>query len=150
MAQSKLANQLVREVTPLRGNLVGDAAGFVSGGRDVTNLPEFGAFKAQEEGQFGRARDNIIANTPEGGALSAALAGLEQGRAQNLTNFTGALAGGEVDRALQLATFGTAQGSQGLSSAGFLQGQRAQSQAQQNAAKSEGLGQALGGYLGGL
>jgi len=143
-AQTKLAQQLVSQSDPTRRALFQDANQFLSGDRDVTALPEFGAFKNSAESQFGRARDAIIANTPEGGGLTAALAGLEGQRAGNQAGFTGALAGDEVNRAIQLATFGAAAGSQGLSSAGFLQGQRAQSQSAQNAGKSQGLGTAAG------
>ncbi len=148
-AQTQLAQKLIGQTDPLREGLIGDASQFLSGNRDVTGLPEFAAFKSSAESQFSRARDNIIANTPEGGGLTAALAGLEGQRAGNQAGFTGALASDEVNRALQLATFGAAQGSQGLGSAGFLQGQRAASEAQQNAAKSQGAGEAVGGLLGG-
>jgi len=143
-AQTRLAEQLVGETAPLRTNLISDARGFLEGSRDVTSLPEFAAFKGSAEDQFSRARDSIIANTPEGGGLTAALTQLEGQRAGNQAGFTGALASDEITRALQLATFGAAQGSQGLSSAGFLQGQRAQAEAQGNAGKSQGLGQAAG------
>jgi len=143
-AQTKLAQQLVGETTPLRQNLISDAGQFVSGERDVTSLPEFRTYKNTAEDQYQRARDSVIGSTPEGGGLTAALTQLEGQRAGNLADFTGALAGTEIQRALQLATFGAAQGSQGLGSAGFLQGQRAQAQANQNAGKAGGLGTALG------
>ena len=134
-AQSDLAQQLLGETGPLRRQLIGDAGGFLTGGRDVTGLPEFAALKGANEAQFGVARDAIIANTPEGGALTAALAGLEGDRAANQTNFTGALASDEVNRALGLATFGTSAGAGSLASAGQLQGMRAGIESQDNAAK---------------
>ena len=148
-AQTELAQRLVGQTDPLRRELIGDANEFLRGDRDVSGLPEFAAFKESAEGQYGRARDRIIATTPEGGALTAALAGLEGDRASNQTQFTGALAGDEVNRALQLGTFGAATGSRGLSSAGFIQAQRAAAESAQNAGKSQGLGQAVGGFLGG-
>ena len=147
-AQTQLANKLIGQSDPTRQALFDDAEQFLSGGRDVTSLPEFGAFKNAAEGQFTNARENIIANTPEGGGLTAALTQLEGQRAGNLAGFSGKLASDEVNRALQLATFGAAQGSQGLSSAGFLQGQRAQGQSAENAAKSEGAGNLVGSFLG--
>lgn len=147
-AQTRLAQQLVSETTPLRQNLISDAAGFVSGGRDVTSLPEFAAFKGSAETGFNRARENIIASTPEGGGLTAALTQLEADRAGNQAGFTGALASEEVQRALQLATFGAAQGSQGLGTAGFIQAQRAQGESAANAGKAGGLGSAAGALLG--
>ncbi len=148
-AQTELAQQLVSQTDPLRRDLIGQAGEFLSGGRDVTGLPEFAALKGANEAQFSRARDNIIANTPEGGGLTAALAGLEGGRASNQVGFTGALASDEVNRALGLATFGAATGSRGLSSAGFVQAQRASAESAQNAGKSQGIGSAVGALLGG-
>ena len=147
-AQSALARELVGESRPTRQALFSDANAFLQGDRDVTGLPEFGAFKNAAEGQFSNARDNIIANTPEGGGLTAALAGLEGQRASNQTQFTGALASDEVNRALQLGTFGAATGSQTGSSAAFAQAQRANAEAQQNAGKSAGLGGAAGSGAG--
>lgn len=141
-AQTQLAQQLVSQTDPLRRGLIDDAFGFISGDRDVTGLPEFAALKGANEAQFGRARENIISSTQRGGGLTSALANLEGQRASNQVAFTGDLATTEVNRALQLGTFGAAQGSQGLSSAGFVQAQRATAEAQANAGKSEGLGQA--------
>ena len=148
-AQTALAQELIGETRPLRQNLISDAFGFLSGDRDVTGLPEFAAAKGANEAQFGRARENIIGSTPTGGALTSALGNLEGQRASNQVAFTGDIAGNEINRALQLATFGAAQGSRGLGSAGFIQAQRAGAEGAQNAAKSQGLGQALGGLLGG-
>ena len=150
IAQTRLAQQLVGEVTPLRQDLIGQAGEFVGGDRDVTGLPEFRSAKSASEAQFNRARDNIIGSTPTGGGLTAALAGLEGDRASNQVAFTGDIAGNEINRALQLATFGTATGAQTGGQAGFLQGQRAQSEAMQNAGKSQGVGSLAGAGLGGL
>jgi len=144
LAQTRLGEQLVGEVTPLRKELINDAATFFEGGRAVTDLPEFRASKSASEAQFTRAKDNIISSTPTGGGLTAALAGLEANRASNQVAFTGDIAGNEVDRALQLATFGTSQGARSGGTAGFLQGQRANAEASQNAAKSQGAGSAAG------
>ena len=146
-AQTQLAQKLVGQTDPLRAGLINDAEGFLTGGRDVSSLPEFGAFKDSAESQFGRAKDNIIANTPEGGGLIAALTNLEGNRASNQAAFTGDLAGNEIQRALQLATFGAAAGNQGLGQAGFIQTQRAAAEAQQNAAKSGAAGDALGNVV---
>jgi len=143
-SQQRLAERLVREVGPLRRELINDAGEFVSGDRDVTGLPEFGAFKDAAEGQFNVARDNIIANTPEGGGLVAALANLEGDRASNQTAFTGDLSRIETDRALAIASGGTIQGTQAGGQAGFLQSQLAQNESMENAGKSQGAGTAAG------
>jgi len=144
LAQTQMARQLFSQSAPARRSLFSDAEGFLEGGRDVTGLPEFAAAKGASEAQFGRARDNIIASTPTGGGLTAALAGLEGTRASNQTAFTGDLASREIDRATALATGGAVQGLQGQGSAGFLQSQLAGTEAMQNAGKSSGAGQAAG------
>lgn len=145
--QTRLARELVGETSPLRRTLINDALGFATGGRDVSNLPEFAAAKSAGEAQFSRARDAIIANTPEGGALSQALAELESNRARGFTELSGALSENEVNRGVQLATFGAAQGSQGLGSAAFTQAQRASAEAQQNAAKGQATGRLAGAII---
>ena len=99
IAQTRLAQQLVGEVTPLRQDLIGQAGEFVGGDRDVTGLPEFRSAKSASEAQFNRARDNIIGSTPTGGGLTAALAGLEGDRASNQVAFTGDIAGSALAQA---------------------------------------------------
>jgi hypothetical protein len=146
-AQSRLAQQLVGETTPLRRGLIGQAEDFLGGGFDVTGLPQFGAGKQMIEDQFARAQDAVIAGTPEGGGLTSALVDLNTNRAGGLAQLTGGLAQDEINRALQLATFGTAQGSQGMTQASVIAAQRANAEAQQNAAKASGLGQAAGAGL---
>lgn len=147
-AQAQFAQQLIAQTNPVRQGVINDATGYLTGNRDVTGLPEYAAAKASGEAQYGRARDAIIANTPAGGALTSALTNLEGQRAQGFANLAGSLSSNEIDRALQLATFGASAGTQGLSSAGAISAQRAQAEASQNAAKASGLGQAAGAAAG--
>ena len=142
LAQTRMAHKLFTETDPIRNLAIEDAVQFLAGNRSVTELPEFQAAKGASEAQFSRARDNIISSTPAGGGLTAALAGLEGTRASNQVAFTGDIAGNEIDRALQLGTFGAAQGLGGQGNAGFLQGQLAQTEAMQNSGKSSGAGSA--------
>ena len=144
LEQAKLARQLVDEVQPLRRGLIDDSAQFLAGNFDVTGLPQFAAGKDVLESQFGRARDAVIGSTPEGGGLTTALAELERDRASALTQVTGGLAQDQANLAAQMATFGTAAGSQGLGTAAAIAGQRAAAEAQQNAAKAGGTGRAAG------
>ena len=142
--QSELAKQLFRQSDPLRKELFSQSEDFLGGGFDVSGSPVFGAGKQTIEDQFGRAREGVIAGTPEGGQLTAALAELEGARAGSLTQFTGGLAESEQNRALQLASGGTAQGASILGSAGALAQSRALAEAEQNAAKASGTGEAAG------
>ena len=143
-AQTDLAERIVSQSDPLREQLFGQSGDFLSGNFDVTGTPQFAAGKDVQEQQFQRARENVIAGTPEGGGLTAALTNLEGARASGLTSLTGQLAEAEQNRALQLGTFGAAQGAQGLASAGSTQAQLAAAESQANAGKAGGLGSAAG------
>lgn len=146
--QARIARQLLGEAKPTRNLLFDNANQFLEGGRDVTQLPSFRAgFNVMDE-QFQNAQDSIIGLTPEGGGLTSALADLERGRATDISQLAGALSEAEVNRGLQLATFGTAQGSSGLQGAATSQAMRAQAEAQQNAAKSGALGNMVGSAFG--
>ena len=133
-AQSDLAQQLISQSDPTRNLLFKSANDFLRGG-NVFDLPQFAAVKDSVESQFSRARDSVIGNTATGGGLTDALASLEGDRASALAEGAGALADSETNRALQLATFGAAQGTQGLQGAGAVQASRAGTEANQNAAK---------------
>ena len=85
-----------------------------------------------------------MASMAEGGTCIAALQELEGSWAGNQARFNGALPSDEINRATRLANFGAVTGQQGLTSAGFLQSQRAGAEAQANAAKSSGTGSAAG------
>jgi hypothetical protein len=143
-AQTDLANRLVLQSDPLRQQLFNQSQNFLGGDFDVTGTPQFAAGKDIQEQQFGRARDSIIGATPEGGALTSALTDLEAARASGLTQFTGGLAEAEQNRALQLGTFGAAQGAAGLQGAASTQAQLAAAEASANAGKAGGLGAAAG------
>ena len=146
-AQTRLAERLVSQTDPLRQQLVDQSTDFVGGDFDVTGTPQFAAGKNTQEAQFARARENVIAGTPEGGGLTSALTNLEAARAGGLTDLSGQLAENEQNRALQLSTGGAALGSQGLASAGSTQAQLAAAESSANAGKAAGLGSA-GGAIG--
>lgn len=147
-AQAQLAQQLIRQSDPTRQQLFSQTNQFLAGDRDVTGLPTFQAGRDIIGQQFGRARDSIIASTPEGGALTAALTDLERGRVSDIAQLTGQLSENEVNRGVQLGTFGAAAGTQGFAGAAATQAQRAAVEAQNNAAKAQGTGRAVGAFLG--
>lgn len=152
-SQTDLAERIVDQTDPLREQLVGQSGDFLSGDFDVSSLPQYGSAKNAVESQYGRAQDSIIANTPEGGGLTDAIVDLESARAGSLVDVQGQLSEAETNRALQLGTFGAAQGSSGFGQAGSTAAQLALAESQQNAGKSAGLGSAAGrigqAYIGG-
>jgi len=149
-SQTRLAEKLVNQSDPLREQLFQQSGDFLSGDFDVSSLPQFAGIKNNIEQQFGRAQDNIIASTPEGGGLTEALVGANVGRAGATANAIGALGDAEINRALQLATFGAAQGNSGFGQAGSTAAGLAQAESQRNAGKNSGLGSAAGGIAGSM
>jgi hypothetical protein len=147
-AQAQLATLLAAQSDPLRQSLIDRSEQFVGGNLDVTASPAFSAFKNQTEGQYQNARDNIIASTPTGGGLTAALTELEGNRASSLGQGAGSLAETELARALNLATGTTGQAVSGLGNAAMLQGQLAQSEADREAGLYSALGTGIGAYAG--
>ena len=146
---SDLANQLANESAPLRRALINDSTNFVTGGVEGTNAalfssPQYQAAQASIDAQSQRAIDNAIANNPVGGGLSEQLTNIDMQKALGLAGAGGQIAENEMNRATQMATFGAAQGTAGLGQAGNIASALAGMQAQQNAGKSSGAGQAIG------
>lgn len=141
--QEQLARELDQTIAPVRQNLVGQANQFLQTG-DVTGLPQFAGVKSIAEEQFGRARDAVIAGTPEGGGLTSALAQLESDRANSLAQLVGQLGGQTIDRAQNLVLGQTGQVTGSAATASALAQQAAQIEAQQNAQKATNLGRVVG------
>src|SRR3990167_4971453 len=144
--QEQLAAALAEQTDPLRRMLLGRSERVVGG--DLGASPVFSAMKNQAEGQYNVAKSNIIGSTPAGGALTAALAGLEGDRADTLTQGAGAVYDTEIARALGLATGQTGQAMTGLSSAASLQAAQAQAEADREGAMLGALGTGVGAWLG--
>lgn len=142
---SGMAKALFAETDPLRRGLIGRSEQFLGGGLDVTQSPMYGALKQGAEDQYARARRNILAATPGGGALTSALTDLEKAKAGTMTAGTGELANQELARAMSLATGAPLTASfGGLGTAGSIQAQAAQAEAAQNAAAKGAMGQGAG------
>ena len=143
-AQSRIAQQLFAESTPIRQNLNAQSLEFLRGGRDVTSSPAFASLKGMIESQFGRARDATIGSTPTGGGLTSALTNLEGQRASSLVQGTAALTEQEMARAFGLGTGLVPTAVGGLGQAGQTQAFGA-AQAQQASAQKKGdTGRAAG------
>jgi hypothetical protein len=133
---------------PLRQQLIDRSGAFMGGNLDVTQSPMYGALKSQTESQYQNARNNVIADTPTGGALTAALTQLNGNRANMLAQGTGVIADSELARAMTLATGQTGQAMSGLSSAANTQAMVAQSEAEREAGMLGALGAGAGAYFG--
>jgi len=146
--QQRIAEELFSQTDPLRRGVIDRSESFVSNPNDVFNLPGYAAVKDTTESQYGRARDSVIANTPEGGALTSALGDLERNRASDLVQGTARLNDSELSRAMTLATGSTGQSLAALGSAGAIQAQREASDDAGKAAKTGAVGQGAGAYFG--
>ncbi len=138
----QISAQYFNQTDPVRKQLIDRSNKFLTGNLDVTQSPVFGQLKLASDQQFSRARDNVLASMPSGGALSEALVGLEGEKASNMTNAIGSLANEELNRAFG---FVNPQASMsGLGMAGQLQNQTAMDQSQQKGAAKQGVGQGVG------
>jgi hypothetical protein len=165
---ANIASTIFSETTPLRQDLTESYTQLGANGdffnpvtdESITQNPIYDVLKLNNERQFDSSRDRILemGGAYGGGSIGRALALNEAGRATNLTNQMGALAENEQNRqnqfrseALQLASGGTAGALSGLSNAGSLSAQAAQtnaayanSQANRDAGKSQGVGTLAG------
>lgn len=152
-----ISQSLFADTAPARTNLLNRSNAFLGGGLDVTASPMYGSLKSAVDSQFGRARDNTIANTAAGGGLVDALSNQETQRAQTMTQGIGQLAQSELDRATGLATgllpigtggLGKASETQAQTNASLYQAQIQQQQQQQ--AQQQQTGSAAGEFIGGV
>ncbi len=146
--QARIARELFEQSDPTRTALFERSEDFLDDPSAIFDTPGFAAVKDTTESQFSRARDSIIANTPEGGALTSALADLERNRASDLVQGTARLNENELSRSLALSTGTTGQSLTSLGSAGAIEAQREASDAAGKGAKAGGIGQGAGAYFG--
>jgi len=148
---AQISRALFEETQPLRTGVIERSADFLADPTQVTNTPQFGAMKSINDMLFGRAREGVLANTPQGGALFDNLNNLELAKARDLSQAAGSLAENEVNRAVSIGTGQPlAQSLGGLRSSAALQQQQNQFNAQQSASTKQGLGQVAGTVAGGM
>ena len=146
--QQRMAEELFADTDPLRKGLIDRSENILENPNDIFGQPGFAAVKDITESQFGRARENTIANTPAGGGLTQALGDLERARASDLVAGTARLNDVEIARAQQLATGTTGQSLAALGSSGAIQAQKEQAEAAQKAAVAEAIGSGAGAAAG--
>jgi hypothetical protein len=146
-----IGQQLVTQTDPLRQALIDRSQTFLSPGggvSDVMSSAPYLAYKDAANTNFARAKDNILATTPTGGALTNKLGDLEANRASTLTQGAGQIYDAETARALSLATGQLPVALGAIGQGGNTQALLAGAQAQQSSAKAQSAGSAAGAYLG--
>lgn len=130
--------------------IAGGTGGTPTAGSDqfVRGSPTYLAYKDSADRNFGRAKDNVIARLPAGGALTDSLVNLEGQRAEDLTQAAGNIYENELARAISLATGTTGQSLTSFGQAGNTQAMLAQANAETSAGKSGALGSGLGTMIG--
>lgn len=146
--QSDISGWIFGNSKPIAESLSGRYQNFLNGNLDVTGTPQFAAMKSAADAQFGRARDNIIANAAPGGALTSALADLETNRALGLTQGAGTIAENEMARAFGLGTNQTPVALQGYGSIANTGAYTSAARAQQQGQAMQGLGYGIGRSFG--
>lgn len=145
---SRIAQKYYKETAPYRQNAYNRWNQMDAGNWDVTTDVNWSPARQVLEDQYGRAKENIIANTARGGPLDEALADLSESRAQDLTGLSASILANEQQKKYG-AAFGAPQTSAATLSS--LASTSAMAQAQENAAKSGmtgQLGMGLGTYMG--
>ena len=146
MTQEGIAGQIFSETTPLRQGLIQRSADYLGGGIDSS--PQFSAFKSAAEPQFAAARQQIISDTPAGGALTSALTDLESNRARALTEGRGAIDEQELARAFSLATGSDASVMGAFGQSAAIRAQQEQAKAAEKNSIYQLIGSGAGAYLG--
>ena len=141
----QMSQEIYGQTAPLRAGIIDRGNAFLQGNLDVTGTPMFQALRSGADQQYSRARENILANTPTGGALSDALAQNELAKARTLTQGAGGIAQDEYNKVYGLATGAPGAALSGLGSAGQAQAQQAAARAQERSAVINSKGQAWGG-----
>ena len=104
---------------------------------DVTRNPVYRAGRQTLEDQYDVGRQNILAQTPAGGALIDSLAQMEQGRSQSLGGLSAQVAQDEYNKLYGMATGAPGQA---MSTMSNLAGQQAMANAQEQAGKAGAMG----------
>lgn len=97
-----MASNLWGQTAPIRTSFTDQYfMPFLQGNYNPETLPAFSPLynlnRQNVEGQYNVAKDNILANTPRGGSMTNALAGLEKGRADTLGTTTNTLSSGLIN-----------------------------------------------------
>lgn len=149
---AQVAQQIYGETADVRGGFLEQYEGLLSGEFDPQTSPMFApAFamgKEGIEGQYGVAKENILANMPRGGAQLGQLGGLEMARAGQSASLP-AMISQNIMGDMMGQAYGAAFGAPGQAMQGF--GQAANIYGQQQAAQSNlmaDLGLAIGLGLG--
>lgn len=128
---------------PLRGNVINHLGNFMSGNLDPTASAQYGPAKMTAERQYNTARNQVISDTPTGGALYESLGNLGGQKANTMTSLIGNIIQDEYNKAYSMG-----QGSQTTAAAGVTGAANAGSQllsalAQQQQGGAAGMRNAL-------
>lgn len=148
-----IASNLFQQTDPLRRELIGQSADFLSGGMNPMKTPEYAAIRSYANQQANQAKDSILETLPSGGTLLDKLADVDIGKARTLTDAAAGIYGDNLTRAMSLATGGTQSAIAARSGADQLTAAREQADAARDAGEKNALGSAVGAgagfYLGG-
>lgn len=149
----QIASNLFQQTDPLRQDLIGQSADFLSGGMDPMATPEFAAIRSYADQQANQARNSILETMPSGGTLLDKLADVDIGKARTLTDAAAGIYGDNLSRAMSLATGGTQSAISARAGADQLIAAREQADATREAGEKNALGSSIGAgaglYLGG-
>ena len=162
-----MANKYWGQTNPLRKQYVKQSQDIMSGNYNPTQLPgyepAYGLARSGLEGQYQNAKNTIMQNTPQGGALTGALNNLAVSRATDVGSLPAQISSNAINNMMNygygLATGGAGQAISGMGQAAnaygsqqnaALQANAASRQAQMNQLGNLGMGMGLLGAQSGL
>lgn len=146
------SNTLFSQAQPLRQDFFGLFSDVMSGNfnpmDNAATAGPFSSMKGNIEGQYGLAKDAILANTARGGAQTGALADLEMSRAEQASSLPSMIAQQLVNQAYGsiFPTSGDSSASSAMSGFNSVAGQKMQQQLmqqQQQSSNMQGIGSLL-------
>ena len=121
---ARQAKQYYNETEPIRTGLENQYTSILSGNYNPESLPGYqplyGATRSGLEGQYNQAKNTIMENVPQGGALSGQLAGLASQRASQVGAMPAQLSSGIISNLMNQA-YGMGTGAVSTSNSGLGQ-----------------------------
>jgi hypothetical protein len=146
---TEMSKDYYNQTAGMRGGLINNLSRFISGNYDPTASPMYGPAKMTAERQYNTARNQVMSDTPTGGALYESLGNLQGQKANTMTDLMSKIISDEYGKAYSMG-----QGSQTVAAAGVQAGAQSSNDlikglAAQQSAGAQGTGNAVA-LIGGL
>lgn len=114
---SQMTGDYYNKTGGLRNTVIGNLENFMNGNYDPTESAMYAPLKASAEQQYGTAKDSIMSELPQGGALLEGLANLQGQKANTLSTLLAQLVQDEYNKAYATGTGSQATAASGITNA---------------------------------